>query len=114
MSHTQLPPIINPTLISNISYINSSTSVGKNGFEHNNLVIFELKLHWVPQSFFGGFTWECVLLYEEMKIIHLVAQKPLRSELEIASKHHPLKTVTKGLIKLVEKLVPYIGWEQDF
>ena len=22
--------------------------VGKNGFEHNNLAIFKLKLHWVP------------------------------------------------------------------
>ena len=71
--------------------------VGKNGFEHNNLAIFELKLHWVPQIFLGGFTWECVLLHEEMKIIYLVAQKPLRSELEIASKYHPLKMVTKGL-----------------
>ena len=43
--------------------------VGKNGFEHNNLAIFELKLHWVPQNFLGGSTWECVLLHEEMKII---------------------------------------------
>ena len=32
-----------------------------------------------------------------MNIIYLVAQKPLMSELEIASKHHLLKTVTKGL-----------------
>ena len=32
-----------------------------------------------------------------MKIIYLVAQKPLKSELEIVSNHHPLKTVTKGL-----------------
>ena len=48
--------------------------VGKNGFEHNNLAIFELKLHWVPQS---------------------------------------LKMITKRF-KLVEKLVSYIGWEQDF
>ena len=30
--------------------------VGKNGFEHNNLAIFELKLYWVPQSFLGGST----------------------------------------------------------
>ena len=45
-------------------------SVGKNRFEHNNLAIFELKLHWVPQSFFGGSTWECVLLHEEMEIIY--------------------------------------------
>ena len=27
----------------------------------------------------------------------LSCSKPLKSELEIASKHHPLKTVTKGL-----------------
>ena len=45
-------------------------TVGKNGFEHNNLAIFELKLHWVPQIFFGGSTWECVLLHEEMNIIY--------------------------------------------
>ena len=38
----------------------------KNGFEHNNLAISELKL----QSFFSGSTWECVLLHEEMKIIY--------------------------------------------
>ena len=42
----------------------------KNGFEHNKLAIFELKLQWVPQTFFGGSTWECVLLHEEMKIIY--------------------------------------------
>ena len=42
----------------------------KNGFEHNKLAIFELKLQWVPQTLFGGSTWECVLLHEEMKIIY--------------------------------------------
>ena len=42
----------------------------KNGFEHNKLAIFELKLQWVPQTFFGGSTWECVLLHEEMNIIY--------------------------------------------
>ena len=42
----------------------------KNRFEHNKLVIFELKLQWAPQIFFGGSTWECVLLHEEMKIIY--------------------------------------------
>ena len=41
-----------------------------NGFEHNKLAIFELKLQWVPQTFFGGLTWECVLLHEEMNIIY--------------------------------------------
>ena len=44
--------------------------VGKNGFEHNKLEIFELKLQWVPQTLFGGSTWECVLLHEEMNIIY--------------------------------------------
>ena len=87
--------------------------VGKNGFEHNNLAIFELKLHWVPQNFYGGSTWECVLLHEEMKIIYLVAQKPLRSELEIASKHHPLKTVTKGL-SLWKSLCPTSDGNKTF
>ena len=47
-----------------------TTAVGKNGFEHNNLSIFGIKLHWVLQSFFGGSTWECVLLHEEMNIIY--------------------------------------------
>ena len=42
----------------------------KNGFEHNKLAIFELKLKWVPQNLFSGSTWECVLLHEEMKIIY--------------------------------------------
>ena len=42
----------------------------KNGFKHNKLAIFELKLQWVPQTLFGGSTWECVLLYEDMKIIY--------------------------------------------
>ena len=42
----------------------------KNEFEHNKLAIFELKLQWVPQTLFGGSTWECVLLHEEMKIIY--------------------------------------------
>ena len=42
----------------------------KNGFEHNKLAIFKLKLQWVPQTLFGGSTWECVLLHEEMKIIY--------------------------------------------
>ena len=41
----------------------------KNRFEYNKLAIFELKLQWVPQTLFGGSTWECVLLHEEMKII---------------------------------------------
>ena len=85
----------------------------KNGFEHNNIAIFKLKLHWVPQSFFGGSTWECVLLHEEMKIIYLVAQKPLRSELEIASKHHPLKMVTKGL-SLWKSLCPTSDGNKTF
>ena len=48
----------------------NNMGVGKNGFEHNNFAIFELKLHWVPQNFLGGYTWECVLLHEEMKIIY--------------------------------------------
>ena len=42
----------------------------KNGFEHNKLSIFELKLKWVPQTLCSGSTWECVLLHEEMKIIY--------------------------------------------
>ena len=87
--------------------------VGKNGFEHNNLAIFELKLHWVLQSLFGGSTWECVLLHEEMKIIYLVPQKSVRSELEIASKHHPLKTVTKGL-SLLKSLCPTSDENKNF
>ena len=38
LSHTQLPPIINPTLISNISYINSSTcSLVVLDLSHNDL-----------------------------------------------------------------------------
>ena len=41
-----------------------------NGFEHNKLATFELKFQWVPQTLFGGSTWECVLLHEEMKIIY--------------------------------------------
>ena len=45
-------------------------SVGKNGFEHKELAIFELKLKWVPQTLCNGSTWECVLLHEEMKIIY--------------------------------------------
>ena len=36
----------------------------KNGFEHNKLANFEIKLQWVPQTFFGESTWECVLLHE--------------------------------------------------
>ena len=44
--------------------------VGKNRFEHNKLAIFELKLQWVPQTLFGGSTWECVILHEEMNIIY--------------------------------------------
>ena len=87
--------------------------VGKNWFEHNNLAIFELKLHWVPQRFYGGSTWECVLLHEEMKVIYLVAQKPLGSELEISSKHHPLKTVTKGL-SLWKSLCPTSDGNRTF
>ena len=93
-------------------FIHTQT-VGKNEFEHNNLAIFELKLHWVPQSFFGGSTWECVLLHEEMKIIYFVAQKPLRSELEIASKHHPLKTITKSL-SLWKSLCPTSDGNKTF
>ena len=42
----------------------------ENGFEHNKLAIFELKLQWVPQILFDGSTWECVFLHEEMKIIY--------------------------------------------
>ena len=42
----------------------------KNGFEHNKLAIFEIKLQWVSQTFFCGSTWECVILHEEMKIIY--------------------------------------------
>ena len=45
-------------------------SCWKNGFEHNKLVIFELKLQWVPQTFLCGSTWECVHLHEEIKIIY--------------------------------------------
>ena len=46
------------------------TGVGKNGFEYNKLVIFELKLKWVLQTLCSGSTWECVILHEEMKIIY--------------------------------------------
>ena len=42
----------------------------KNGFEHNKLAIFELKLQWVSQTLFDGSIWECVILHEEMKIIY--------------------------------------------
>ena len=45
-------------------------NVGKNGFEHNKLAIFELNIKWVPQTICSGSTWECVLLHEEMKIIY--------------------------------------------
>ena len=45
-------------------------SVEKNGFEPNKFFIFELKFQWVPKTLFGGSTWECVLLHEEMKIIY--------------------------------------------
>ena len=48
----------------------SSVSCWQNGFEHNKLAILELKLQWVPQTLFGGSTWECVFLHEEMKIIY--------------------------------------------
>ena len=41
----------------------------KNGFEHNKLTIFELKLKGVPRTLCSRSTWECVLLHEEMKII---------------------------------------------
>ena len=34
----------------------------KNGFEHNKLASFELKLNWVPQTLCSGSTWECILL----------------------------------------------------
>ena len=39
--------------------------------------------------------------------------KPLRSELEIASKHHPLKTVTKGL-NLWKSLCPTSDGNKTF
>ena len=44
--------------------------VGKNGFEHKELAIFELKLKYVPQTPCSGSTWEYVLLHEEIKIIY--------------------------------------------
>ena len=34
----------------------TTTLYWKNGFEHNKLAIFKLKLQWVPQTLFGGST----------------------------------------------------------
>ena len=43
----------------------------------------------------------------------LSCSKPLRSELEIASKHHPLKTVTKGF-SLWKNLCPTSNGNKTF
>ena len=85
--------------------------VGKNGFEHNKLAIFELKLQWVPQSFFGGSILGMCSPPRGDENYILSCSKPLRSELEIASKHHSLKMVTKGFSLWKSS---HIGWEQDF
>ena len=52
------------------TWLSLGTLCWTNGFEYNKLAIFELKLQWSPQTFFGGSTWECVFLHEEMKIIY--------------------------------------------